>query len=535
MALNIIDCTFRDGGYYNNWDFSIELSNNYLGAISKTGIQFVEIGYKRINTSAFLGPFAFCNESFLRKLSIPKNINLGVMVNIMDFNQAKSLQSIVNANFVSQKNSVIKFIRIATAHKTLELSLSLSAILKKLGYKVFINIMQSDSLIEKDFKNLAKKINGANLPEAFYFADTFGNLQYFKIKNLITYIKENFKTSIGFHPHNNINSALNNALFALENGVQWIDTTVLGMGRGAGNLQTEYLLLELEKKFTKFRPEPLYPLILGEFQALKEKYQWGENLLYRLAAIHTIHPSYIQELMAQGNFKNYQLLDAMDFLRKQKSKSFIKSKFNEAIFSYTANSVGNCNPSSFIKKRNVLIIANGPSLGSHSNALIEFIKQKNPIVISLNINKYIDNKFINAFACSHPSRIVLEANDLSKQKKPLITPFSSLPEELKIKFKNNSIHDYGLAIKKNKFAVNKENCTITSPLVLIYALSFCLSGQAKKIWLAGFDGYAAEDQRQLDINNALGFFNSSFQNCEITFVTPTTFKAKQISLHSIVK
>lgn len=535
MTINIIDCTFRDGGYYNNWHFSKDLCNNYLDAISKSGIKYVEIGYKRINTNAFLGPFAFCKESFIKKHKVPKNINLGVMVNILDFISTKDLKKTVALNFSLQKNSIFKFIRIATTYKDFNLALKLSALLKSLNYSVFINIMQCTELEEKNFKAFSKKINSSNAPNAIYFADTFGNLEYQKIKNLINLINKYLKTRIGFHAHNNANNALNNTLFAINNGVQWADCTVLGMGRGAGNLQSEYLLMELEKTSHKFKSEPLYPLVLGEFHELKEKYQWGENLLYRLAANFKIHPSYVQELTSQGNFKNYQLLDALTFLKKQKDTGFDKSKINEAIFSYTTDSPGNYNPKKFIKGKSVLIIANGPGISKYSEDLIDLIKQEKPIVISLNLNKYIAYKYIDAYACCHPSRILLEANDICKQKKPLITPFQSLPHEIKNKFKKNLILDYGLTIKDNKFLLEDKKCTISSPLVLIYSLAFCLTGYAKKIWLAGFDGYSNEDQRQLEINKALQFFNVKFKSSKITFITPTTFNGNKVAIYSILK
>ena len=164
MQINIIDCTFRDGGYYNKWDFSRSLANKYMQSISDSGIRFVEIGYRRINYKELLGPFAFCKDSFLNSLKIPKKISLGLMVNIDDIKPTKDLEKLISQNFKVAKKSPIKFVRVATKFEDITLALNLSQALKKLGYFIFINLMQSSELGEEEFKLISERINKLNKP-----------------------------------------------------------------------------------------------------------------------------------------------------------------------------------------------------------------------------------------------------------------------------------------------------------------------------------------------------------------------------------
>ena len=118
MTLKLLDCTLRDGGYYNNWKFSSTLANKYLSSLKKTNIKYVEIGFRFSNEiSKKLGPFASSKEQFLKKLQLPNNLSLGVMINAADFiENEKELIKI----FTKKKNSVIKFVRVAVNFKDLK-------------------------------------------------------------------------------------------------------------------------------------------------------------------------------------------------------------------------------------------------------------------------------------------------------------------------------------------------------------------------------------------------------------------------------
>ena len=94
--LKILDCTLRDGGYYNNWDFSSELIEDYFKAMVAAKVEYVELGFRFLKKDIYLGPCAYTTSSFLETLSIPKKLKIGIMINAKD---------IVSNNL--SKNSVV--------------------------------------------------------------------------------------------------------------------------------------------------------------------------------------------------------------------------------------------------------------------------------------------------------------------------------------------------------------------------------------------------------------------------------------------
>ena len=132
MKLNLLDCTLRDGGYYNNWNFSQNLINEYLKSIYSSGIEYAEIGFRSFDQQTFRGPCAYSKDSFLQKLNIPKKLKIGVMINaseIVDNSKKKLLKNI--KNLFPVKNDKINFVRIACHIHEIEKVLPVSQFLKK--------------------------------------------------------------------------------------------------------------------------------------------------------------------------------------------------------------------------------------------------------------------------------------------------------------------------------------------------------------------------------------------------------------------
>ena len=145
------------------------------------------------------------------------------------------------------------------------------------------------------------------------------------------FISSSKKTNIGIHAHNNKSLALINSLTAIFNNLNVIDSTILGMGRGAGNTPTEALLLELESLGYKYKSSYLQD-ILGYFIALQNKYQWGPNYYYHYAAINNIHPTYIQNLLDDKRYNLDQRKSALSSLKSKKSNIFSEDSLKSAIY-----------------------------------------------------------------------------------------------------------------------------------------------------------------------------------------------------------
>lgn len=155
-----------------------------------------------------------------------------------------------------------------------------------MGFKVGLNIMYMSKW--KEDKNFIVKLNKLNnVVDIIYMVDSFGSVMPEDIRQIICEIKARTTCAIGFHGHNNLQLGLINTLTAIEEGCEFVDTTVLGMGRGAGNLNLELLLTVLNKRNLNVDFNVLGEVV-SVFQPLQNKYKWGTNLPYMLSGANSI-------------------------------------------------------------------------------------------------------------------------------------------------------------------------------------------------------------------------------------------------------
>ncbi|MEE4248335.1 MAG: hypothetical protein V2I33_23350, partial [Kangiellaceae bacterium] len=139
--VKLLDCTLRDGGYYNNWDFSLEEAQDYIDNLVRGGVDIIEIGFRFTPKATSLGPFAYTRESLLERLDLPRSVQFGVMVNASDYLGA-DWQEQLEAAFVPRAQSRISLVRIAAHIGQIPRCDALVAWFKDRGYDVGLNVMQ---------------------------------------------------------------------------------------------------------------------------------------------------------------------------------------------------------------------------------------------------------------------------------------------------------------------------------------------------------------------------------------------------------
>ena len=258
-SIKLLDCTLRDGGYYNNWDFNPDLVTDYLDAMAALKVDFVELGLRSLKNVGFKGQCAFSTDTFIDNLKIPIELmdKICVMVNgsefilekkdPSDFEDQKFFQvSVLEKLFKRKSQSRVSLVRIACHIHEFEACLPVSTWLHEQGYLVGFNLMQIADRTKEEIKTLARKANFFPI-DILYFADSMGGLNPKEVNEIVTAFKKGWKGELGIHTHDNMGQAISNSLQAVSDGVTWADSTVTGMGRGAGNAQTEYLIMALEK------------------------------------------------------------------------------------------------------------------------------------------------------------------------------------------------------------------------------------------------------------------------------------------------
>lgn len=496
MKANILDCTLRDGGYYNNWLFSNTLINKYIKFIENNHIHYLEIGFRFFDEIRNKGRTAYCDLSFIKSLKFKKEVSIGIMFNGSDIVKFRNDKKVIEYFSEVFKTDKLKFIRIACHFKELEKISFFVKKIKKSNKQIMINLMQISEIKKKNIKTICKKISKLN-PDVFYIADSLGSMTPNNFRLTINQIKKYWHGELGVHAHNNKKLALENTLTSNSLGVKWLDCTITGMGRGAGNTLTEDLLKKLDqKKFNKFDSK-----LIDSFMELKKKYNWGPSKIYEIAADYKIHPTYIQLLLTGKPFAEYRKNIKQVLINLKKSSS--KFEINKLYLSLNSETTKYRNNFKFLKNKlnkDVLIIGSKEKLKKDIFNLKKLINNNDIFTICLNDTNKIKNNFCDIHVVSHPLRIVTDFSNYSKSKK-YVLPFNMLSKNRLRKLSNN-FFNVNIKFGKNQFNDKKKFFELNTPLALGLALQIALKIKTNKIILYGFSDEYSDLYQKSDVKSS---------------------------------
>lgn len=295
MKLNqskIVDCTIRDGGLVNNWDFSVEFVQKLYAGLNEAGVDYMEIGYKNspklLKGAEDAGPWRFLDDNFLRKVIPQKgNTKLSALVDIGRVDEN---------DILDRSESMLDLIRVACYIKDVDKALQLVQTFHDRGYETTLNIMALSNVMENELIEAFEMIKDS-VVDVVYIVDSYGSLDH----RDITFLVDKFQTHLpnkrlGIHAHNNLQLAFSNTLIASEKGVELLDASVYGMGRAAGNCPTELLVSQL--KNTPYKLRPVLDVIEQLMIPLREKEEWGYIIPYMITGSLDEHPRSAMALRA---------------------------------------------------------------------------------------------------------------------------------------------------------------------------------------------------------------------------------------------
>jgi 4-hydroxy 2-oxovalerate aldolase len=481
----ILDCTIRDGGYYNKWNFSKSFLNDYLKLIDILNIEWVEIGFRKLLQDKSYGNFIRSDEIFLNKIKFPKKVKVAVMIDCADFKSSNNYE-ILKKIFPKKNKSKVSMIRIASSYEDLIYLKKIVSLLKKKNYSVSVNLMKFTLLKDTQISNFFLKLKKLNC-DFFYLADSFGNCKPSQFKKILQKIRKKFDlSSFGYHGHNNFNLAYKNALVGKKLGIGLIDTSINGMGRGAGNLLLEdYLRYDLEK----YQKKLLKKFLSKHIAKLKKNYSWGPNSAYYYSAKNNIHPTYVQNLLSEKKFNLSSIKSILNFLKTKNSKTYDPNIFDNFFLELDKNK----NSNFIYPYKDISLLCNNQSLKNK-----KFHSKNSNSRASLNFNQFVkQNKYDYLFVC-HPFRLLTEFNSLKKLNKKLILPKFKILNKIN---KNPVLSIFYNFIQGNKLIIKKNYCSYSKNLVLIYALSFCLEKKIKEINIYGLSNNKSNNEIVKIFNN----------------------------------
>lgn len=533
MSVVMLDCTLRDGGYYNKWDFEHSLVVRYLHAMAAAKVDYVELGLRGFPKSGFWGPYAFSRDEHLKDVGLPETLRYGVMVNAAELiKHGRSPVEAARLLFNPASESPIDLVRVACHLREVADVLDACRWLKDQGYLVGLNIMQ---VAECSAEDLAAQVSSipADVIEVLYFADSTGGMSPVQITETVALLRKSWSGTLGIHAHDNRALAHANTLQAIGDGVTWIDSTVTGMGRGPGNAKTEYLTLELIEQREGVNTGPLLKLVHQDFLPMQQAFGWGTNMYYYQAGRYGIHPTYVQEMLADSRYSAEDLTATLDALKVTGAKSFRADTLKTARHFYYGEARGSWSPSELLSGQDVLLLGAGPSVLRHKRALERYVRQCKPVVIALNTSSVIDEALVDLRLACHPLRLMADLREYDQLRQPLVTPASMLPRAVCEALNPLTICDFGISVRPGFFEFSNQYCTVPNTLAMSYALALSASGKVSRILLAGFDGYPGEDARNQELDHTLALFQSQIDVPPLLAVTPTRLQVPASSIYAL--
>lgn len=309
--VRVVDATIRDGGLVNDFFFDDQFVKDLYKANIAAGVDYMEFGYKAsrdIFDSKKFGKWKFCDDEDIRAVvgENDSDMKIAVMADVGRTNFKRDI--------VDKKDSPVDMVRIATYINTIPAAVEMIEYCTQKGYETTVNIMAISQNNFYDIKT-ALEILGKSSVNAIYIVDSYGSIypeQIRSISEMYLEIGEKYNKSIGMHAHNNQQLAFANTIEACAQGVSYLDATVNGMGRGAGNCPSELLLGFL--KNPKYKIDPILDVVQKHILKLKaEGNVWGYDVPYMLTGQLNCHPrsaiSFIKEKRDDYNNLYQELLD----------------------------------------------------------------------------------------------------------------------------------------------------------------------------------------------------------------------------------
>lgn len=471
--IQILDCTLRDGGYINNFAFTQRGIKKIISQLTNAGIDIVECGFLEDGNNDV--DFSLYTKVEQIRDFLPSDHRNTMFVAMACYGEYDLSQ------LSDYDGTSIDGIRVTFHYNEIDGALDYCKQIMAKGYKVFVQPVGTTSYSDEQLLSLIHTVNELQ-PYAFYLVDTLGLMHQTDVLRFFYLIDHNLKRNIhmGFHSHNNLQLSYSNcqALVNVESDrVISLDSSVYGMGRGAGNLNTELIAGFLnDHKGRRYEIEPILEIIDEYIANIKKNNEWGYSVSYYLAAINGCHPTYASYLNNKQTLNVKSISTILRMIEPEKRSLFNKELAEQKYKEFQTREIDDRNAISALKatieNRNVLLIAPGKSIKDHKLEILAKAKEGDCIVISVTfVPEFID--------CDYTF--------LSNRKR-YNTTFNPSGKKLKlINTSNITIEDQDSLVVNYSSLINEDDVIMDNTSMMLLNL-LCLL-KPKKVFLAGLDGY----------------------------------------------
>ncbi len=471
--MKILDCTLRDGGYINHWQFGRNTIAAILDKLEQARIDIIECGFLT-GMAGGQDCSLFSSAGAIARL-LPQRARSAMFVAMIAIGE-KELDP---AKLEPRDKQGIQGIRLTFHQPEIAQAVAWAEILMDKGYRVFMQPVGTVLYTDMALLQLVEQMNRLR-PYAFYIVDTLGSMYRNDVSHRFYLIDKNMAPEIhlGFHGHNNLQLAFSNAqvLGKIQTKRTLIvDSSVYGMGRGAGNLATELITQYINKNIASRYDVSAIMDIYDEYIApIRKKYQWGYSMPYHIAASHVCHPNYATYLINRQTLTMKDIEKIIQSIPEKDRVIYDQDRIRQLYTQFQSRKIDDTAAVAELTRRiggrNILLLAPGESLTTRREAIRAFLEQEKPYVISVN---FVDRRY-PADACFISSHRRLDMLGQERLGTAILT--SNLPGG-----------------RQDCLYVDYDRCTNGDELVSdnagLMLLKLLVRCGGKAVYLAGFDGF----------------------------------------------
>ncbi len=483
--IKLLDCTLRDGGYVNDWDFGHHNLTAIFERLVDIGVDIVEIGFIDERRPFDINRSIFPDTASIEKVFGGIKKRPPMVVGMIDYGTC-------GLNHIQPcKDSYIDGIRVIFKKHIMHEAMSFCAKLKKLGYIVCTQLVSITSYNDDELMELIGLVNEVK-PYIVSMVDTYGLLDPQKLLHYYDLLDENVDRDvrIGFHAHNNFQLAYANSRAFLDKETDRniiVDATLYGMGKSAGNAPAELVGMYMNQTYNKnYNIDAMLESIDESIMDFYKKTPWGYKTYFYLSAYNKCHPNYVKQMQEKLNLSISDINNLLGMIEPEEAKLLYDKNIAEQVYCDFAQESFKDNENldkllDVLGGRKLLVIGPGRNIQLQKEVVDNYIRTNNPLLISIN---YIPGAYnVDFVFITKTNRYCDMADDLLEVKN----------KDIKIIGTSNVTPrgtDFEFVFSREPLLEKNESIIDNSFLMLLKILYNC---GIKELWCAGLDGYSDKE------------------------------------------
>lgn len=486
--VKVLDCTLRDGGYVNDARFGRETIKGIISRLSEAGVDIIECGFLKDKPLHEQDDTNFNDvRQVLEYLPEGQNGRGTSYVLLADCSRYKATDLTPYCGYG------VDGIRECFQKVEKEEALQIAAHMKELGYRVYIQPVDILGYSDRELLDLIEAVNELE-PYAFSMVDTFGSMYVDDLRRLYSLVHHNLRPNIqiGFHSHNNLQMsfALSQEFITMSHGQREVivDATMCGMGRGAGNTNTELVVDYLNRKLQyTYDIDGVLDVVDVYMLPIINQYQWGYSIPNFIAGMYSTHVHNISYLTDKHNINSRSMRKIIESLDNDIRKKYDYDNLENVYIDYFNKDVDDIGIRDKLRKelidKEIMILASGSSLKKEKSKIVDYIQKTNPIVIAVNaVYEEYDAQYAFYSNFRRLEWAIEQKMECLQKHKVLLT--------------SNIVTDYQdvYALLNYNNIIKRGWKHFDSSVILL--LRFLFSIGIRKVTIAGFDGYSLDKETE---------------------------------------